>query len=41
LANGAILGSSFIQLLEKSTNLNKDIPKFITSILSPLNSSAS
>jgi tryptophan synthase alpha chain len=30
LANGAIIGSSFIQLLSHSTNLEKDIPEFIT-----------
>ena len=32
LVNGAIIGSSFIQLLEKSTDITKDIPQFISSI---------
>lgn len=32
LANGAIIGSSFIQMLGKSTNLKKDIPEFIKNI---------
>ena len=33
LANGAIVGSSFVQLLSNSTNLEKDIPEFISTIL--------
>lgn len=33
LANGAIIGSSFIQLISKSTNLQKDIPKFISNVV--------
>lgn len=32
LANGAIIGSSFIQLLSHSNNFEKDIPEFISSI---------
>lgn len=32
LANGAIIGSSFVQLLSHSTNLEKDIPEFISTI---------
>ncbi len=36
LANGAIIGSSFIQMLAKSNNLKKDIPTFVSSILTPL-----
>ncbi len=32
LVNGAIIGSSFIQLLENSTDMAKDIPQFISSI---------
>lgn len=34
LANGAIIGSSFVQLLGKSTDLKKDILEFIKSIKS-------
>jgi tryptophan synthase alpha chain len=32
LSNGAIIGSSFVQLLSHSTNLEKDIPEFISTI---------
>lgn len=32
LANGAIIGSSFIQLLSKSNNIEKEIPQFISTI---------
>lgn len=32
LANGAIIGSSFIQLLSHSNNFEKDIPEFISTI---------
>lgn len=32
LANGAIIGSSFVQLLSNSQNLEKDIPEFINNI---------
>jgi len=32
LANGAIIGTSFIQLLGNSSNFEKDIPSFISSI---------
>ncbi len=32
LVNGAIIGSSFIQLLANSSNFKKDIPQFITNI---------
>jgi tryptophan synthase alpha chain len=32
LANGAIIGSSFVKLLGSSTNLQKDIPEFISTI---------
>lgn len=31
-ANGAIIGSAFIQLIQKSANLKKDIPQYINSI---------
>jgi tryptophan synthase alpha chain len=31
-ANGAIIGSAFIQLVKNSTNLQKDIPQFIQTI---------
>ena len=31
-ANGAIIGSSFVQLISKSSNLQKDIPEFISNI---------
>lgn len=33
LANGAIIGSSFVQLISKSTNLQKDIPEFISNVV--------
>jgi len=32
LANGAIIGSSFVQLISNSQNLEKDIPEFISTI---------
>lgn len=32
VANGAIIGSSFVQLLSKSSNFEKDIPEFISTI---------
>lgn len=32
LANGAIIGSSFVSLLSSSTNFEKDIPEFISTI---------
>lgn len=32
LANGAIIGTSFIQMLSASSNIEKDIPEFISSI---------
>lgn len=32
VSSGAIVGSSFIQLISKSTNLEKDIPEFISNI---------
>ena len=32
LVNGAIIGSSFIQLLTNSTNFKKDISQFILTI---------
>ena len=32
VANGSIIGSSFIQLLSKSSNFEKDIPEYIKSI---------
>lgn len=32
VTNGAIIGSAFIQLLSKSSNLEKDIPEFISTI---------
>ncbi len=32
LANGAIIGSSFVKLLGSSTNMQKDIPEFISKI---------
>ncbi len=32
LANGAIIGSSFVNLLSNSTNFEKDIPEFISTI---------
>ena len=35
LANGAIIGSSFIQMLAQSSNLQQDIPTFVSSILNP------
>lgn len=35
-ANGAIIGSSFVKLLENSTDLPKDIPAFISKIKEPV-----
>lgn len=32
LANGAIIGSSFVELIGSSTNIQKDIPEFISTI---------
>ena len=32
VSNGAIIGSSFVQLLGRSSNLEKDIPEFISTI---------
>jgi len=32
IANGAIIGSSFVKLLENSTDFQKDIPEFISNI---------
>ena len=33
LANGAIIGSSFVKLLGSSTDLKKDIPEFISNVI--------
>jgi tryptophan synthase alpha chain len=37
LANGAIIGSSFVKLLGSLTDLQKDIPEFISTIKNPIN----
>ena len=34
LGNGAIIGSTFINVIDKSTDLQKDIPEFISQIKS-------
>ncbi|MBC7696661.1 MAG: tryptophan synthase subunit alpha [Burkholderiales bacterium] len=36
VANGAIIGSSFVNLLGNSTDLQKDIPEFISKIKEPI-----